>query len=126
MLIADHAKKNAPPESYSWKFITDSVSEGIIQVEDKYLIDSPPNEPRSILAGPRAKKTRTPFTTHDDALIAKYVLEEGINTAGNVMYMNLAEKVCLHHSAHRSLLEQGILTRPSTPIILGSRGGLEQ
>ncbi|KAK1244628.1 hypothetical protein MKX07_003427 [Trichoderma sp. CBMAI-0711] len=95
MLIADHAKKNSPPESYSWKFITDSVNAGIIQVEDKYLngqVPSAPNARRSILAGHHARKTRRPFTTHDDALIAKYVLKEGINTAGNVLYMKLEDE----------------------------------
>jgi hypothetical protein len=105
MLIADHAKKNSPPESYSWKFITDSVNAGIIQVEDKYLngqVPSASTARRSILAGPHARKTRTPFTTHDDALIAKYVLKEGINTAGNVLYMKLEDEVCPHHLAHRS------------------------
>ncbi|KAL7816215.1 TRF2-interacting telomeric protein/Rap1 C terminal domain-containing protein [Trichoderma gracile] len=96
MLIADHAKKNAPPDSYSWKFITESVSAGIIQVEDKYLIDPPPTERRSILAGPHARKTRTPFTTHDDALIAKHVLREGINTAGNNIYMKLEDEYPHH------------------------------
>ncbi|EGR46849.1 uncharacterized protein TRIREDRAFT_109512 [Trichoderma reesei QM6a] len=96
MLIADHAKKNSPPESYSWKFITDSVNAGIIQVEDKYLngqVPSASTARRSILAGPHARKTRTPFTTHDDALIAKYVLKEGINTAGNVLYMKLEDEL---------------------------------
>ncbi|OTA00576.1 hypothetical protein A9Z42_0008040 [Trichoderma parareesei] len=99
MLIADHAKKNSPPESYSWKFITDSVNAGIIQVEDKYLngqVPSAPNARRSILAGHHARKTRRPFTTHDDALIAKYVLKEGINTAGNVLYMKLEDEYPHH------------------------------
>lgn len=112
MLIADHAKKKtAPPESYTWKFITESVDAGFIQVEDKYLIDPPPNERRSILAGAHARKTRTPFTQFDDALVAKHALKEGINTAGNAMYMKLEAKVCLHHLAHRSLFKQGILTK---------------
>ncbi|PTB64595.1 hypothetical protein BBK36DRAFT_1123694 [Trichoderma citrinoviride] len=97
MLIADHVKKNAPMGSYSWKFITESVNAGILQVEDKYIKEPPPNERRSILAGPHARKTRMQFTEFDDALVAKYVLKEGTNTAGNAMYMKLADQVCPRH-----------------------------
>ncbi|KAM0251275.1 hypothetical protein ACHAQJ_008266 [Trichoderma viride] len=71
MLIADHARKDAPLGSYSWKFIIESVNAGIVQVEDKYLIGPAPGQPRSVLAGPHAKKTRTPFTELDDAIVAK-------------------------------------------------------
>lgn len=101
MLIADHAKKDAPLGSFSWKFITESVNAGIIQVEDKYLIGPPPNQPRSVLTGHHAKKTRTPFTEFDDAIVAKWILEHGINTAGNKMYMELEDEVCLHPLPHR-------------------------
>ncbi|KAL6866644.1 TRF2-interacting telomeric protein/Rap1 C terminal domain-containing protein [Trichoderma novae-zelandiae] len=96
MLIADHVKRNAPPGSYSWKFITESVNAGIIQVEDKYLIEPPPPERRSILAGAHAKRFRTPFTDFDDALLTKYVLENGGKTAGNVMYMKLEDEYPHH------------------------------
>jgi hypothetical protein len=93
MLIADHARKDAPLGSYSWKFITESVTAGIVQVEDKYLIGPSPSLPRSVLTGPRAKKTRTAFTELDDAIIAKQVLKHGINTAGNKIYMELEDEV---------------------------------
>ncbi|KAF3072240.1 hypothetical protein CFAM422_005641 [Trichoderma lentiforme] len=96
MLIADHARKDAPLGSYSWKYITESVNAGIIQVEDKYLIGPPPNQRRSVLTGAHAKKTRTPFTEQDDAIVAKWVLKHGIDTAGNKMYMEL-EDAYPHH-----------------------------
>jgi hypothetical protein len=96
MLIADHARKDVPLGSYSWKYITESVKAGFVQVEDKYLNGPPPGQPRSILAGSRAKKTRTPFTERDDAILAKHVLEKGIDTAGNKMYMELEAQVCLY------------------------------
>ncbi|KAM0464029.1 hypothetical protein ACHAO4_000755 [Trichoderma viride] len=97
MLIADHARKDVPLGSYSWKYITESVKAGFVQVEDKYLNGPPPGQPRSILAGSRAKKTRTPFSEHDDAILAKHVLQKGIDTAGNKMYMEL-EVLYPHHT----------------------------
>ncbi|RFU81688.1 transcription factor rap1 [Trichoderma arundinaceum] len=96
MLIADHARKDAPPGSYSWKFITESVTAGIIQVEDRYLIGPPPSQARSIRTGPHAKKSRTPFTELDDAIVSKRVLERGIDTAGNKMYMELEDEYPHH------------------------------
>ncbi|KAL7956862.1 TRF2-interacting telomeric protein/Rap1 C terminal domain-containing protein [Trichoderma compactum] len=96
MLIADHARKDAPLGSYSWKYITESVNAGIVQVEDKYLIGPPPNQRRSVLTGAHAKTTRTRFTEQDDAIVAKWILEHGINTAGNKMYMEL-EDAYPHH-----------------------------
>ncbi|KAH6610620.1 transcription factor rap1 [Trichoderma cornu-damae] len=93
MLIADHARKDAPLGSHSWKFITESVNAGIAQVEDRYLIGPSPSQARRpVVAGPRAKKARTPFTEQDDAIIAKRILERGINTAGNKMYMELEKE----------------------------------
>lgn len=96
MLIADHARKDAPLGSYSWKYITESVKAGFVQVEDKYLIGPPPGQPRQIRAGSRAKRTRTPFTDADDAILAKHVLQNGINTSGNAIYQDLEAKVCLY------------------------------
>lgn len=123
MLIADHARKDVPLGSYSWKYITESVKAGFVQVEDKYLNGPPPGQPRSILAGSRAKKTRTPFSEHDDAILAKHVLQKGIDTAGNKMYMELEVLVCLHF--FYKLVEKNILIDYSTPIILINHGDID-
>ncbi|KAL7932695.1 TRF2-interacting telomeric protein/Rap1 C terminal domain-containing protein [Trichoderma chlorosporum] len=96
ILIADHARKDAPHGSFSWKFITESVNAGVIQVEDKYLIGPPPNQRKSVLTGAHSKRTRTPFSEADDAIVAKWILEHGINTAGNKMYMDLEDKYPHH------------------------------
>lgn len=102
MLIADHARKDVPLGSYSWKYITESVKAGFVQVEDKYLNGPPPGQPRPILAGSRKKKTRTPFSENDDAILAKHVLQKGIDTAGNKMYMELEALVCLRFLCYNS------------------------
>ncbi|GFP53724.1 hypothetical protein TASIC1_0003010200 [Trichoderma asperellum] len=105
MLIADHARKDAPLGSYSWKYITESVKAGIVQVEDKYLIGPPPGQPRPVLAGSRARKSRTPFTELDDAILAKHVLQQGIDTAGNRMYQDLEAKYP-HHTYQKSTADE--------------------
>ncbi|KAL7924209.1 TRF2-interacting telomeric protein/Rap1 C terminal domain-containing protein [Trichoderma austrokoningii] len=97
MLIADHARKDAPLGSYSWKYIAESVKAGFVQIEDKYLIGLPASQSRPIRVGSRAKKTRTPFTEADDAILARHVLQSKINTAGNSIYQDL-EAQYPHHT----------------------------
>ncbi|RSL43588.1 hypothetical protein CEP54_015031 [Fusarium duplospermum] len=87
MLIADHKRLDAPPGSYSWKFIEDSVKNGIIQIKDKYRIGPDPDVPRPVGARHGAKTTRTPFTKDDDANLAKWVLSRrSQQQQGNAIY----------------------------------------
>ncbi|RSM19987.1 hypothetical protein CDV31_001066 [Fusarium ambrosium] len=87
MLIADHKRLDAPPGSYSWKFIEDSVKHGIIQIKDKYRIGPDPDLPRPVGAKHGAKTTRTPFTKDDDANLAKWVLSRrSQQQQGNAIY----------------------------------------
>lgn len=87
MLIADHKRLDAPPGSYSWKFIEDSVRNGIIQIKDKYRIGPDPDLPRPVGAKHGAKNTRTPFTKDDDANLAKWVLSQrSRQQQGNAIY----------------------------------------
>lgn len=87
MLIADHKRLDAPPGAYSWKFIEDSVRNGIIQIKDKYRIGPDPDLPRPVGAKHGAKTTRTPFTKDDDANLAKWVLSRrSQQQQGNAIY----------------------------------------
>ncbi|KAJ4192601.1 hypothetical protein NW755_003748 [Fusarium falciforme] len=87
MLIADHKRLDAPPGSYSWKFIEDSVRNGIIQIKDKYRIGPDPDLPRPVGAKHGAKTTRTPFTKDDDANLARWVLSQrSQQQQGNAIY----------------------------------------
>ncbi|KAL2692203.1 hypothetical protein Neosp_002609 [[Neocosmospora] mangrovei] len=87
MLIADHKRLDTPPGAYSWKFIEDSVRNGIIQIKDKYRIGPDPDLPRPVGAKHGAKTTRTPFTKDDDANLAKWVLSRrSQQQQGNAIY----------------------------------------
>ncbi|KAH7013436.1 TRF2-interacting telomeric protein/Rap1 C terminal domain-containing protein [Ilyonectria destructans] len=87
ILIADHARKDVPAGSYSWKFITESVENGIIQIKDRYRIGRDPDLPRPAGGGVRGtKSTRTPFTIDDDAGLAKWVLAHTVDRTGNKIF----------------------------------------
>ncbi|KAH7161430.1 TRF2-interacting telomeric protein/Rap1 C terminal domain-containing protein [Dactylonectria macrodidyma] len=87
ILIADHVRKDAPSGSYSWKFVTESVENGIIQIKDRYLIGRDPTLPRPAGRASHGKKsTRTPFTSAEDAALAKWVLAHNVNQLGNKIF----------------------------------------
>ena len=95
MLIADHARKDAPPGSYSWKLITDSVDNGIIQLKDRYRIGRDPEIPRPAAGGGLTKATRTAFTHAEDVALAKWALSHAVDRTGNKIYQKFAETVSL-------------------------------
>ncbi|RBR15135.1 hypothetical protein FVER53590_03953 [Fusarium verticillioides] len=99
MLIADHLiKRDAPPGSYSWKFIKDSVENGYIQIKDKYLIGRHPDEPRPVGSNQAKKSTRTPFTAEDDAKLTRWALNHPTQHKGNQIWYEY-EKINPRHTA---------------------------
>lgn len=91
VIIADHAKKDSPAESISWKFIQDSVKEGSLKDVTAYKksISQPASQQQP-------KSRRTPFTTDDDRILAEWVTEAerlGYVTKGNVLYQELERVV---------------------------------
>lgn len=93
MLIADHARKDAPAGSYSFSFIEDSVKNGIIQLKDRYRIGRDPDLPRPVGAGGVTKSSRTPFTSAEDAALAKWVLSRPGNSTGNKIFQDYEQFV---------------------------------
>ncbi|RGP79604.1 hypothetical protein FLONG3_2352 [Fusarium longipes] len=92
MLIADYRRaKEAPHGSYSWRFIEDSVKNGCIQLTDRYLIGSHPDEPKRVGSSHPSKSTRTPFTKEDDARLAKWALEHPTEQKGNKIWEEYAQ-----------------------------------
>ncbi|KAF5645489.1 hypothetical protein F52700_2052 [Fusarium sp. NRRL 52700] len=99
MLIADHLiKRDAPPGSYSWKFIKDSVENGYIQIKDKYLIGRHPDEPRPVGSNHAKKSTRTNFTAEDDAKLTRWALNHPTQHKGNKIWYEY-EKINPRHTA---------------------------
>ncbi|KAK2603504.1 hypothetical protein QQS21_004273 [Conoideocrella luteorostrata] len=92
MLIADHARRDAPADSFSWKYITDSVEHGIAQLGDRYRIwgDSETKPLGGRRSAPKTL-TRTPFSAADDAFLANWVLAHKTDRAGNVIYQEFAQ-----------------------------------
>ncbi|PNY26866.1 Telomeric repeat-binding factor 2-interacting protein 1 [Tolypocladium capitatum] len=86
ILIADHARRDAPAGSCSWKFVTDSVEHGIIQLKDRYRLGPAPGVPRQAGSSQPTKRMRTPFTHGDDVALAKHVLSHGRYLTGNKLY----------------------------------------
>lgn len=114
MLIADHARKDVPEGSYSWKFIKDSIENGIIQLKDRYYIGH--GQPAG--SGSSKRWKRTEFTDADDTFLARWVLSFSHNRTGTAIYVELQRKVCRGPGRVRPRP----LTPSRTPGTLGSRG----
>ncbi|KAG5985372.1 hypothetical protein E4U54_006034, partial [Claviceps lovelessii] len=91
VLIADHVRKDAPLDSVSWKYITDSVAHGFAQLMDRYCIMRPAD---SGTTG-RPKLTRSKFTNMEDAALANWVLSHFKDRTGNQIYKEFAETVSI-------------------------------
>lgn len=92
MLIADHLRKDVPRGAYSWKFIEDSVKEGIAQLKDRYAIGLDSTQARPVASGYPVRPGRTEYTREDDAILAKWVLTREEKRGGNNLYQGL-EKI---------------------------------
>lgn len=98
MLIADGARRDSPPGAYSYKFINDSVGNGCLQMPDRYLIGAVgggdgETAVRPVGAGQPAKRSRTAFSSDDDARLVKFVLPRKHEQSGNKMYQELERLV---------------------------------
>ncbi|KAK6073865.1 transcription factor [Seiridium cupressi] len=119
-LIADHARKDVPAGSYSWKWIEDSVKSGKLLDKKDFLIGTPGNETRPV-GSVQQKSTRTPFTKADDLLLGRFVTKyerEGIAVSGNVIYKQLEAKY--PHHTYQSWRDRWVkklqfLLRPEVP-----------
>ncbi|KAF4122188.1 telomeric repeat-binding factor 2-interacting protein 1 [Geosmithia morbida] len=92
ILIADPIKKNrAPAGACSYKLIEDSVKNGALQLEDRFLIAPKIGEttPRQAGSSIPTRKHRVPFTPQDDAILAKWVLSHPDARTGNILYQEL-------------------------------------
>lgn len=95
VLIADHARKDAPPRSVSWKYVNDSVARGELVNIDEYRIHDA-NVPRPVGSTKPTKGTKVPFSSQDDAILVAWVRQQAKareSVSGNKIYQLLAEKV---------------------------------
>ena len=95
-MIADHARKDSPPGSVSWKLIEDSVKKGTLLDKHEYVIGSLGGQSRPAGSSRRGKGTRTPFSQQDDQILLKWVaciVEIGHQQRGKLGYECLEHKV---------------------------------
>ncbi|KAI5861298.1 TRF2-interacting telomeric protein/Rap1 C terminal domain-containing protein [Durotheca rogersii] len=97
--IYDHARKDAPPGSCSYRFITDSVAAGALKDPQDYLCVRVSSGTRSGQSEPGSsapqKQTRTKFTTEDDLILYRWVkgmVGAGKRAGGMEIYKDLAKK----------------------------------
>lgn len=94
VLIADHARKNSPPNSFSWRLITESDKAGRLVDKEPHRIGPPPTAPRPFASVAPTRSFRTPYTAADDALLASWV--SGYEKkSGNKIYQELEATVSL-------------------------------
>lgn len=94
ILIADHARKNSPPNSFSWRLITESDKAGRFVDKEPHRIGPPSTAPRSVASGAPTRSFRTPYTAADDALLVAWV--SGYEKkSGNKIYQELESVVSL-------------------------------
>ncbi|RYP64657.1 hypothetical protein DL771_008670 [Monosporascus sp. 5C6A] len=94
-LIADHARQDAPPGSYSWKFIDDCLEAGTLKPIEDYLCTEAPRKSRPVGSSIRQKGTRTPYTAEDDQILFKWVAKYekmGKPVMGTSIYQKLEAK----------------------------------
>lgn len=112
VLIADHARKDAPAASVSWKYVTESVAKGeLLNIEDYKIHQTTAprqaNAPRPVGSSIPPRGTRTPFTQQDDEILLAWVRQNkraGKSIKGNAIYVDLAELV----RRSREYLGQGV------------------
>ncbi|KAM3065173.1 hypothetical protein ACMFMG_010369 [Clarireedia jacksonii] len=103
IVIADHARKDAPPGSVSWKFIDESVKAGELKdIEDHCCgAGASASSSRQSRGNQPNKTTRNLFTAQDDHVLTQWVTKaarRGLATKGNDIYTQL-EALYPQHTA---------------------------
>ncbi|PYI14253.1 hypothetical protein BO99DRAFT_345443 [Aspergillus violaceofuscus CBS 115571] len=94
--IVDHKRRNLPPDTYSFKFIEDSIRKGRMQNLEPYRAG--PSEARPVGASYiPTRNHKVPYTVADDQFLwdwmQKYERDSTASISGNKIYQELAAKV---------------------------------
>ncbi|XMA17404.1 hypothetical protein WAI453_010195 [Rhynchosporium graminicola] len=99
VIIVDHARKDCPPGSISWKWIEQSVKKGVLEDIEDHRAGPVHGQVREVGATQPTKKTRTKFTPADDQLLEQMVARaerKGLPILGNVIYKEFAARYPHH------------------------------
>ncbi|KAH7346285.1 hypothetical protein BKA65DRAFT_274014 [Rhexocercosporidium sp. MPI-PUGE-AT-0058] len=99
IIIVDHARRDCPPGSISWKWIEQSIRNGRMEDIENHRAGPPHAQTREVGSAQPTKKTRTPFSADDDRILMQWVTRaerKGLPILGNAIYQQLAEKYPHH------------------------------
>ena len=92
-----HNKADLGMNSHSWKYIQQSIRNGVLEDLEQYRVGPPAGTVRDIGSVIQPTKgSRTPFTVEDDRVLYDWVEgseDQGSATGGNVIFKQLEEKV---------------------------------
>ena len=128
VIIADHARKDAPQGSVSWKYIHDCIHNHELADIDKFRIQGPagPAGPARGSAGRSApiKQTRNFFTAEEDRRLQEWAKDQPY-AKGNEIYKEFAEQVGIIRHHHSLRITNSFLQSPRTQLTHGNRGGTD-
>ena len=102
VVIADHARKDAPPDSLSWKWIEESIKAGnLVDKEEWRAGPAGAVQQRAGALKRPARLGRNTYSKEDDVYAYRFVNHpdrKGMQEMGNKIYQQLAESVWTLHS----------------------------
>lgn len=96
IVIADHARKDNPPRSISWKWIEESVKQAQLLDKDSFRAGSSQSAPRPEGALKSTKSGRNPYSKDDDVYVYRFVNDPkraSMKDMGNTIYQQLEKEV---------------------------------
>ena len=96
IVIADHARKDCPTGSISWKYIEQSAKKGALEDIEDYRAGPVTHTIREVGSSQPTRGGRTPFTAEDDRILMEWVVKaerNGASVKGNEIYKQLEAKV---------------------------------
>ncbi|KAI9926837.1 hypothetical protein ASPWEDRAFT_715736 [Aspergillus wentii DTO 134E9] len=93
--LVDHARKNLPPNTFSYQFVEESIRKGSLQDLENYRAGPSAQRPVGATYIP-SSGTRVVYTLEDDQILwdwmQQYEAADGVGVGGNAAYQALAEK----------------------------------
>ena len=96
IVIADHARKDCPNNSISWKWVEESVKCAALEDKDKWRAGPKGNASRPVGASTSTQKQRNPYSKDDDIFVWRFVNDPKratLSDKGNSLYQELEKEV---------------------------------
>lgn len=109
-MIADHVRKGNPVGSISYRFVEQSVKNGVLEDLEDHLCNGPLQRAAGVGSSSKnrpqrpqvAKSTRTPFTHEDDSELMQWCvrkMRQGAPMKGNAIFEAFEAIVGRHHDS---------------------------